>query len=145
MIVAIYTGCKKNKGCNPNPVANEVSQIQTYAATNNITATAHTSGLYYEIINMGTGPKANTNSKISITYTGRYMNGQIFDEQLTPNVKPWPLSGLIQGWVIGIPLINEGGHIKLIVPSSLAYGCGQYYDIPGNSVLFFDINLVDVQ
>ena len=145
LIVAINNGCVKDKSCKPNPVANEVSQIQAYVAANSITATAHPSGLYYEIVTMGTGAKANASSKISITYTGRFMNGQIFDEQLTPNVKAWALNGLIQGWMIGIPLINEGGHIKLIVPSSLAYGCEQYYEIPGNSVLFFDIHLVDVQ
>jgi FKBP-type peptidyl-prolyl cis-trans isomerase FkpA len=73
------------------------------------------------------------------------MNGQVFDEQLTPNATAWELKGLIQGWIIGIPLIQEGGHIKLIVPSSLGYGCDQYYSIPGNSVLYFDINLIDVQ
>ncbi len=144
-MVVICAGCNKDKSCKPNPVGKEVAQIQAYASANGITATAHSSGLYYEIINMGSGPKANASSKISITYTGKYMNGQVFDEQLTPNVKLWDLSGLIQGWVIGVPLISEGGHIKLIVPSSLAYGCAQYYDIPGNSVLFFDIHLVDVQ
>ncbi len=146
LLISINSGCKKNdKSCKPNPVSSEVSQIQAYASANGISATAHPSGLYYEIIEMGTGTKANSNSRISITYTGRYMNGKIFDEQLTPNVKLWSLNGLIEGWIIGVPLINKGGHIKLIVPSSLAYGCDQYYDIPGNSVLFFDIRLVDVQ
>jgi len=145
MVCLINAGCAKDKSCKPNPVGNEVSQIQTYATANGITATAHPSGLYYQIINQGTGPQANANSKISITYTGKFMNGQTFDEKLIPNVEAWALNGLIQGWMIGIPLINEGGHIKLIVPSSLAYGCGQYYDIPGNSVLYFDIHLIDVQ
>ena len=141
----ITAGCVKDKSCKPNPVANEVSQIQAYATANGITATAHPSGLYYQIIDQGTGQIANANSKISITYTGKIMNGQTFDEKLTPNADTWALNGLIQGWMIGIPLINEGGHIKLLVPSSLAYGCEQYYDIPGNSVLYFDIHLVDVQ
>jgi len=145
LIVAISTGCAKNKSCKPNPVANEVSQILAFAAEHSIIATAHSSGLYYEIISMGTGPKANASSKISITYTGKFMNWKTFDEQPAPNVKAWALNGLIQGWKIGIPLINEGGHIKLIVPSSLAYGCEPYYEIPGNSVLYFDIYLVDVQ
>ncbi len=146
LLVSLNSGCKKSdKSCKPNPVSTEVSQIQAYASANGISATAHPSGLYYEIIEMGTGTKATSASRISITYTGRYMNGNVFDEQLTPNVKLWPLNGLIEGWIIGVPLINKGGHIKLIVPSSLAYGCDQYYDIPGNSVLFFDIHLVDVQ
>lgn len=145
IVTVVNIGCAKDKSCKPNPVSNEVSQIQAYATANGITATAHSSGLYYQIIDMGTGPKATGSSKISITYTGKFMNGQTFDEQLTPNAEAWALNGLIQGWMIGIPLINEGGHIKLIIPSSLAYGCDQYYDIPGNSVLYFDINLVDVQ
>jgi FKBP-type peptidyl-prolyl cis-trans isomerase FkpA len=145
IVSVINIGCAKDKSCKPNPVSNEVSQIQAYATANGITATAHSTGLYYQIIDMGTGPKATASSKISITYTGKFMNGQTFDEKLTPNAKLWALNGLIQGWMIGIPLINEGGHIKLIIPSSLAYGCDQYYDIPGNSVLFFDIHLVDVQ
>lgn len=145
IIIAVSLGCKKNKGCEPKAPGSEVSQIQAYATANSINATAHPSGLYYEIIDMGAGPKANANSKISITYTGKLMNGETFDEKLTPNVAPWPLNGLIEGWIIGIPLVNEGGHIKLIIPSSLAYGCEQYYDIPGNSVLFFDIHVIDVQ
>ena len=126
-------------------VDSEAPQIQAYAAANGINATRHSSGLYYEIISQGTGATANSNSKIIITYTGKLMNAQTFDEQLTPNATAWALDGLIKGWIIGIPLIQEGGHIKLIVPSSLAYGCEQYYSIPGNSALFFDINLIDVQ
>lgn len=120
-------------------------QIEAFAAANGITATAHSSGLYYEIMDMGTGPKATPSSRISITYTGKLMSGQTFDEQLAPNVNPWSLNGLIEGWIVGIPLINEGGHIKLLIPSSLAYGCERYYEIPANSVLYFDIHLVDVQ
>ena len=139
-----FPGCTKNKSCKLKSVDSEAPQIQAFAAANGINATRHSSGLYYEIISQGAGATANSNSKIIITYTGKFMNGQIFDEQLTPNTTSWALTGLIQGWVIGIPLIQEGGHIKLIVPSSLAYGCDQYYSIPGSSVLFFDINLIDV-
>lgn len=143
----VFSGCSKDKKpCSPKSPASEVSQIQAYALANGINVTAHSSGIYYEIINPGSGSVANSNSKIVITYTGKFMNGNTFDEMLTPNTQqPWDLNGLIEGWIIGIPLIQEGGHIKLIVPSSLAYGCDQYYSIPGNSVLFFDIHLVDVQ
>jgi FKBP-type peptidyl-prolyl cis-trans isomerase FkpA len=119
--------------------------MEAYAASISMPLTAHASGLQYQVVDMGNGPKANANSKISITYTGKLLNGKTFDEQLTPNVAPWALGGLIEGWIIGIPLINEGGHIRLLVPSSLAYGCEQYYDIPGNSVLYFDIRLINVQ
>lgn len=145
LTIVAFPGCIKDKSCKLKSVDSEAPQIQAYAATNGINATRHTSGLYYEIISQGSGATANSSSKIIITYTGKFMNGQTFDEQLTPNSPAWALNGLIQGWIIGIPLIQEGGHIKLIVPSSLAYGCDQYYSIPGSSVLFFDINLIDVQ
>ena len=145
LAIVAFPGCTKNKSCKLKSVDSEAPQILAYAANNGINATRHSSGLYYEIISQGSGPTANSNSKIIITYTGKFMNGQVFDEQLTPNSTAWDLNGLIQGWIIGIPLIQEGGHIKLIVPSSLAYGCDQYYSIPGSSVLFFDINLLDVQ
>ena len=145
-VIVLLPSCKKDNRCRPKAPASELAQIQAYAAANGINAQPDPSGMYYEIVSMGTGPKASVNSKIVITYTGKLMNGQIFDEMVSPNtMEPWPLNGLIKGWIIGIPLINKGGHIKLIVPSSLAYGCEQYYSIPGNSVLFFDIQLVDVQ
>ena len=144
-ICITLSACLKDKTCKPKSPDSELPQIQAFAATNGITTTPDPSGLHYEIIEQGSGPTANANSKIVITYTGKLMNGTVFDEQLTPNAEPWTLGGLIKGWIIGIPLIHEGGHIKLIIPSSLGYGCEQYYAIPGNSVLYFDIHLVDVK
>jgi FKBP-type peptidyl-prolyl cis-trans isomerase FkpA len=140
-----FLACNKDKSCKPKSVESEVPQIQSFAANNGINATAHSSGLYYEIIDPGTGVAPTANSKIVITYTGKLMNGNTFDEQTTPNTQAWPLSDLIKGWTIGIPLIKKGGRIKLIIPSSLAYGCEPYYSIPANSVLYFDVSLIDVQ
>jgi FKBP-type peptidyl-prolyl cis-trans isomerase FkpA len=142
--------CVKGSSCTPKTVASEAPQIQSFAAANAITATAHTSGLYYEVIDQGTGVTPTLNSKIVITYTGTLLNGTIFDQKTTPNNEatgpnsPWPLSDLIEGWRIGIPLIKAGGRIKLIVPSAMAYGCTGYGSIPGNTVLYFDITLVNV-
>ena len=146
----INSGCSKsNEACKPNSPASEASQMQAFAAANNMTLTTHPSGLMYEIIDPGTGTQPTINSKISIVYVGKFMNGDKFDEQMTANNTPtnpaWALSGLIEGWQVGIPLIKKGGHIKLLVPSSMGYGCDTYYTIPGNSVLYFDIALVDVQ
>ncbi len=136
------TGC--NKECKPKAPAKEVPQITAFASANGITPTAHPSGLYYEIITEGSGQTANANSAISIIYRGTFLDGRVFDERTTAS-PAWALSDLIEGWKIGIPLIKEGGRIKLIVPSSLAYGCEPYLSIPGNSVLYFDISLLDVQ
>jgi len=126
--------------------------MQAYAAAHGMTVTAHSSGLLYQVINPGSGPMATINSSIVITYTGMLLDGTIFDQRITPNntqtsgpESPWLLSKVIEGWREGIPLIRKGGRIQLIVPSSLGYGCSAYHAIPGNSILFFDITLVDVQ
>jgi FKBP-type peptidyl-prolyl cis-trans isomerase FkpA len=144
-LILIGTGCIKDDTCSPKSPTNEAAQIQAYASANGINATAHSSGLYYEIIDTGSGATATVNSGIVITYTGKLLNGNIFDQQTTPNSPAWELSKLIEGWRLGIPLIQKGGHIKLIIPSSLAYGCTGYGSIPGDAILFFDIELVDVQ
>ncbi len=145
ILFVFFAGCSKDKSCKARSVDSETAQMQAFAATNGITATRHSSGLYYEIINPGNGEIPAPNSKIKITYIGKFMNGTTFDELTTPNAQAWSLNELIKGWAIGIPLIKEGGRIKLIIPSSLGYGCEQYYTIPGNSVLYFDVTLVDVQ
>ena len=56
----------------------------------------------------------------------------------------FPLSGVIQGWQEGIPLFKEGGSGILLIPSALGYGSQSVGSIPANSVLIFDINLIDV-
>ncbi|MGZ8552958.1 MAG: FKBP-type peptidyl-prolyl cis-trans isomerase [Chitinophagaceae bacterium] len=147
--VLFYHACSKDKSCTPKHVSSEVPQIEAYATANGLNTTVHPSGLYYEIIDPGSGAAAAANSKISIIYSGKLLSGYMFDEQTTPNntsYNPaWSLTDLIEGWQIGIPLIKKGGHIKLIIPSALAYGCEGKGVVPGDAVLFFDIKLVDVQ
>jgi FKBP-type peptidyl-prolyl cis-trans isomerase FkpA len=154
LLFLMFTGVRCIKGaagnCSPRTVSSEASQMLAYAQANGINATAHSSGLYYEIVDPGTGASPTLNSRIVITYTGMLLSGTIFDQKVNPNNdatgpnSPWPLSDLIEGWRIGIPLLKVGGRIKLIVPSAMAYGCTGYGSIPGNSILFFDINLVNV-
>ncbi|MGB3162737.1 MAG: FKBP-type peptidyl-prolyl cis-trans isomerase [Chitinophagaceae bacterium] len=54
------------------------------------------------------------------------------------------MGGTIPGFQIGLQLIQKGGVIKMIIPSSLAYGCSGQGTIAGNSILFFEVELVDV-
>jgi FKBP-type peptidyl-prolyl cis-trans isomerase FkpA len=147
LIIALgLTACGDN-GCEPVKPETEEWQITGYAAANGIAATKHSSGMYYEIVNPGSGPSPTTSSIVTVTYVGKRLDGSIFDQSTTPtSFNNMPLSGLIQGWQIGLPLIKKGGEIRLIVPSSLAYGCtGAGNVISANSVLYFDINLIDVQ
>jgi FKBP-type peptidyl-prolyl cis-trans isomerase len=154
LLFVLFSGvsCLKNStACAPKSPASELAQIQAYCATNGITPTIHPSGLVYQIIDPGSGATATMNSKIVITYTGKLVNGSVFDQRTTPNntaatgtESPWAMNRLIEGWQVGIPLIQKGGRILLVVPSSMGYSCSGYGMIPGNSILFFDITLVDV-
>lgn len=136
---------KSDSPCQPLKPSSEESQIVSYATTNGINATKDPSGLYYQILDSGSGVKPTLTSKVYITYTGKFLNGATFDQEADATQTGWALSSLIEGWQIGLPMIKKGGHIKLIVPSSLAYGCTGYGSIPPNEVLFFDITLTDVQ
>lgn len=143
-LIGIFGGCAKSKTCTPNAPSTESLTILNYASANGMNVTAHSSGLYYEILSQGSGPAVTINSKIKITYVGELLDGTEFDRQDSPNTTPWLLGGLIEGWQIGVPLIQKGGRIRLIVPSALGYGCQPYGPLPGNSILYFDITLVDV-
>jgi FKBP-type peptidyl-prolyl cis-trans isomerase FkpA len=136
---------KSEKGCTAKSVASEEAAINAFITTSGMTATRHSSGVYYQVMSPGSGSTPSISSRVYITYTGQLLNGTIFDQQANSNNTGWILSELINGWQIGLPLIQEGGRIKLVVPSSLGYGCNAVGPIPANSILYFDITLVDVQ
>lgn len=149
------SGClKKETGCPYSPTsivapASEEQAIKDYLAANNITtAVKHSSNLYYEIIDAGTGATPELCSQIQINYVGKLTNGNTFDQS---NNAVFVLGSLIEGWKKGIPLIKSGGRIKLYIPPSLGYGNQDIKDrdnnviIPRNSILVFDVTLTAVQ
>lgn len=142
------TACLKgDEACTPKSVQSEQAAIQAYATANNITGAFHSSGIYYEIVNPGSGPTPTSTSTVTANYTGRFITNNTIFDQTTPATGPasFPLNGVIAGWQIALPLIQKGGNIKIIIPSSLAYGCTGFRTIAPDEVLFFDITLVDVQ
>jgi len=143
-MLIITSGCLKDTSCQFKTVASEDAEMQSYAVSNGMSVTQHSSGMYYQIINPGSGAVPNYNSILSVKYTGKLMNGTVFDSRTATPVL-LQLGGVITGWQLGLQLIQKGGIIKLIIPSSLAYGCQPNGPIPGNSILYFEIELVDVQ
>lgn len=143
MILSI-SSCLDSGDCKDKTVQSEDLAMRDYAAANAMIVAQHPSGMYYKIINAGSGATPTSSSQVSVMYTGKLLNGNIFDQKLTPTAL-YPLAGFIPGWQLGLPLIQKGGKIQLIIPSSLAYGCKDSGPIPGNSILFFEIELVDVQ
>ena len=145
----LSTSCSKkdNMNCSYDPCSvtapdAEVQQVQSYITTNKVTAVKHCSGVFYQIISEGTGTQPSACSSVSVKYTGTLTNGSVFDQTTTP--VSFSLLRLIEGWKKGLPLIKKGGKIKLIIPPSLGYGASANGSIPGNSILIFDIELVDV-
>jgi FKBP-type peptidyl-prolyl cis-trans isomerase FkpA len=138
-----FAGCsnkdKESQRC--STVLEDDANMQKYITDNGVTAVKHESGLYYQIIAEGTGATPTINSTVKANYTGKFTNNKTFDQ----GVASFPLRGVIEGWQIGIPLIKQGGKIKLIIPQYLGYGCSDYSTIPGNSVLVFDVELLEVQ
>ena len=131
--------------CKKEQFEKDEELIKQYIADNNYNATRTSTGLYYIISDTGTGSTANAASSVKINYVGYLTNGKVFDSSQVDAPPTFVLAQLIKGWQEGIPLIREGGKIKLIVPSALGYGSSSpSSDIPKNSVLVFDIELLDV-
>ena len=118
--------------------------IQDYLTENNLNnVVKHSSGLYYEITKEGTGGNPNIYSIVSVYYEGRLLETDVVFDDNDEKVAVFPLSGLIEGWQIGIPLLKKGGKGTFYIPSGIAYGEKGAGTIPANSVLIFDIYLAD--
>jgi len=143
LVVGAISSCKKDSYDPEKQAAVDDGLIKDFIAKNSIAAVKHSSGLYYQIINPGSGALVSVSNTVSVGYEGRLLNGNIFDK--SPQIS-FPLSNVITGWQIGIPLIKRGGKIRLIIPSVLAYGNkSPSTDIPKNSVLDFTVDLINVQ
>ena len=103
-------------------------------------------GVYYKIITEGTGRQVSVNDTVVAYYKGYlFKDGLVFD-QTKEKPATFPLKRLIHGWQIGVPLCKVGGKIKLVIPSSLAYTIRtRAAKIPPNSILVFEIEVVDVK
>ncbi|MGZ5189943.1 MAG: FKBP-type peptidyl-prolyl cis-trans isomerase [Flavisolibacter sp.] len=103
-------------------------------------------GVYYKIINPGTGNKVSVTDTVTVHYKGYlFGSGEIFDQ--TRN-KPatFPLNRLIKGWQLVIPLLKVGGKIKIVIPSSQAYSIRpRAAKIPPNSILVFEVEVLDAK
>ena len=145
LIFAIFsnTACSKSSACTitanytKDVNAAQKAAMIAFCVTNNISYTEDPSGILYQIIKPGSSTKVNLCETLSITYTGKLLNGTQFDA----GTIAYDLSSLIVGWQIVVPYIGKGGHIKILIPSSLGYGSVAQTKIPANSPLYFDIIL----
>ena len=106
------------------------------------------SGLQYKIITEGKGESPKENSRVKVHYQGTYIDGSEFDSSYKRK-EPQVLSvgGVIPGWSEALQLMKPGAKWELAIPSDLAYGSrgrGGEQGIPGNSVLRFTVELIEV-
>jgi FKBP-type peptidyl-prolyl cis-trans isomerase FklB len=105
------------------------------------------SGLQYQVLKEGTGPKPSISDTVKCHYHGTLIDGTIFDSSVDRGQPAeFPVGGVIKGWVEALPMMPVGSKWKLFIPSELAYG---NYSPPGSkigpgSTLIFDVELLEI-
>lgn len=108
-----------------------------------VTTTA--SGLQYEVLVEGSGPKPSATSTVTVHYKGTLTDGKVFDSSYDRG-RPasFPLNRVIKGWTEGLQLMNKGAKYRLTIPPDLGYGAaGAPGAIPPNATLVFEVELLD--
>ncbi|MBB3102809.1 FKBP-type peptidyl-prolyl cis-trans isomerase [Azomonas macrocytogenes] len=103
------------------------------------------SGLQYEVLSTGEGPRPNRDDSVRTHYHGTLVDGTVFDSSYQRGQPAeFPVGGVIAGWTEALQLMNGGSKWRLYVPSELAYGGQAIGSIPPHSVLIFDVELLDI-
>jgi len=126
--------------------------LQEYFTKNNLNPTKAPSGLYYIMEKEGTGANPIQGQEVTVNYTGRTLDGKIFDSNTDPamgDAEPFTFmlnaGQVIEGWDEGVALMKKGGKAKLFIPSSMAYGVqGRQPMIGKDANLIFDVEVLNI-
>lgn len=145
LIIILIGLCTISCGGDEEPQLDNATLIQNYITENNLNAMeVDNSGLFYVVSKEGNGEFPTINNNVTVHYTGKLLDGSVFDSSIARGTPAtFPLTGVIVGWQIGIPKFSKGGAGTLIIPSDLAYGSRGQGSIPPNSVLVFDVEVLD--
>lgn len=104
------------------------------------------SGLQYQVIKEGSGPKPKENDQVKVHYVGTTIEGKKFDSSIDRGQPAtFPLNGVIAGWTEALQLMPVGSKYKLFIPGNLAYGeRGSPPNIGPNEVLIFEVELLEI-
>ena len=139
LVSFLFTSCKKDE----DQAIIDEEIILAYLKDKDLTATRDASGMYYIIYNQGTGGHPADSTTVEVKYKGYLTDGYVFDRTTGSTTASFALTNLIEGWKIAVPMLQKGGNGLFILPSALGYGGVNQSGIPSNSVLIFEITLVD--
>lgn len=104
------------------------------------------SGLQYKVMEEGSGPSPKESDVVSVHYKGTLLDGTEFDSSYKRNTPAeFPVRAVIKGWTEALQLMKKGAKYTLYIPPELAYGERGNPTIPGNSVLVFEVELLDIK
>jgi len=103
------------------------------------------SGLQYRVLKVGSGKAPTITDTVRVDYEGKLISGDIFDSSRARGEPvSFPLNGVIPGWSEGVQLMRPGALFEFTIPAALAYGPSGTGPIPPNSVLVFEVELLEV-
>ncbi len=139
---------EKQASLNKEVFKDYIAQNEAFLATNKEKPGVITtpSGLQYEVIKMGTGPKPTAENTVRVNYTGTLIDGTEFDSSIKNNGPvEFQVSAVIAGWTEALQLMPVGSKFKFFIPESLAYGASGAGDvIKPYSTLIFEIELLSI-
>jgi len=104
-----------------------------------------TSGLQYQFLTEGSGPIPKAEDTIKAHYKGTLVTGEQFDSSYDRGTPAeFPVKGVIPGWTEALQMMKTGSKVKLWIPPELAYGPSARPGIPANSVLAFEVELLEI-
>lgn len=103
-------------------------------------------GLRYRILQNGSGKHPTINDSVEVYYSGKLINGEVFDGTEEGFPRTFPVKALLSGWKEALEIMREGDHWELVIPANLAYGSAGSKDgsVPPNQTLLFDLQLLSV-
>lgn len=151
--IIIVSGCKKNEDpyatYTPEREAALIKEWLAQMVTNKKDIDTTSTGIYYIVEKEGTGETVKTGNKVTVKYTGLFLDGSVFDASAYRGDGTMTYihktDRLIQGWEEGIEVMKKGGTAAFLIPSAKAYGTAGSGSIPPNTPLIFVIEVIEIK